>query len=75
MYDGGHDTQQKSHSPQPLWHSPRLQDKLREVSYILHILAHNNIDIFFYDYLMHFLFIFVTCSPYSHYIYIDFDIY
>lgn len=49
MYDGGHDTQQKSHSPQPLRHSPRLQDKLREVSYILHILAHNNIDIFFYD--------------------------
>ena len=49
MYDRGHDTQQKSHSPQPLRHSPRLQDKLREVSYILHILAHNNIDIFFYD--------------------------
>ena len=49
MYDGGHDTHEKSHSPQPLWHSPRLQDKLREVSYILHILAHNNIDIYFYD--------------------------
>lgn len=30
MYDGGHDTQQKSYSPQPLRHSPRLQDKLGE---------------------------------------------